>query len=121
MDDIWWFEPKRCAKCGKEIFIYDKDWAYKDHRGYYCSWSCLRSMEKQEKKQDPNRKKVEQLNLSGEIVATYDNYDDAAFAVSGCTNCVVLACKGKYRGDDGHRYKGYLWRYKENDVSKVQE
>lgn len=52
-------QESKCPKCGKIFYIWDRDiWAYKayvpeGHRSvptFYCSWSCMRSAEKERKK-----------------------------------------------------------------------
>lgn len=37
----------RCKGCGKSFEIYSgQKWAYRDGRGLYCTWSCMRADEK---------------------------------------------------------------------------
>ena len=118
---VWTLEPRRCRKCGKEIYI-TPEWVYKDGWGVYCTWKCFnhrfdgikRNTTDNSDKKDlagvPKRggfsyKKVEQLKQDGTVVEVHDSAYDAAVAVDGWTASIYDACRL------GKKYKKHLWRY----------
>jgi hypothetical protein len=109
----------KCPVCGK-YFCRTKEWAYRKEyydphrRVYFCSWKCLRKAEAEKEKKSRKRIIVDQLNLEGQLVKTFNTIDDAAWAVDGTYNSVRKACKNHTV------YKGYLWKYNTNDLSEVQ-
>lgn len=118
---IWTLEPKKCRKCGKEMYP-TAQWVYKmrrPSRGYYwyCSWKCFNHRFDGLKKSEIRKyryKTVEQLTPDGEFVREFDCAYSAAAAMNGSINCVREACK------KGKIYKKFLWRYKTDVLSQVQ-
>lgn len=105
---------RTCPVCGKEFFP-GPEWVYKNHEGIFCSWVCLRKREKELKEaiKRYKYKPVEQLTLNGELVAEYPCSADAAAAVDCSLSNLRYACLKNLK------YKGYIWRYKANDVSEM--
>ena len=131
-DELLWYHGKNCRLCNKEIYPGPK-WVYKDEWGIYCSWKCFRrrfdGLTKNEnttlenvpdgvitesvrqKWKHKERRKMDQYTLDGVFVKSYENSDDAALAVGGTPNAICQACRR------GLKYNGYLWRYRENELS----
>lgn len=119
---------RRCRKCGKEIYV-TPQWVYKDPFGYYCTWKCFNhrfdGVDKKSIKEKVRKlKKVEQLNLEGQLIQTFDNAYDAAVEVDGLFGSIREVCR-KYADGTPKKYKGYLWRYadpgKEDSVEVTDE
>lgn len=113
------FKETKCPICGK-LFCRTIEWAYKktdEHAQstYFCSWKCLRAYEAEHGEKKRKRIAVDQLTLDGDFIKTFDDIDDAAAAVDGCYDGIRIACKLS------RKFKGYLWRYNTNDLSKVQQ
>ena len=51
-------------------------------------------------------KGVDQLDMYGNLIATYDNIKHASRETGITTSGISRCCKGEY-----HQYKGYVWRY----------
>lgn len=138
--DFNWKEfTRKCPRCEKVFYVADPDiWAYKllDERTWrgvlYCSWHCLQAARadiKNKKKTRLDRKIVEQYDLDGNLVATYEGISKALDHFDGYDSSLAAACRGVYRvkegSNDGHYYKGYRWFYKEqknaseNDVKNI--
>lgn len=117
--EAWMYESRKCPICGKEFYPSGR-WAYKKLGKYFCSWSCLRKWEKanEEKTKMENKKyhykKVEQLTLEGELVRIFDNVDDAVAEIDGTSYGIRNACR------TSGVYKGYLWRYCEEEKADDQ-
>lgn len=93
---------ERCIKCGK-IFIPAANHIYKDHRGFYCSWTCYNH---RDDNTPYNRSRgVAQCSLDGEVIRTFLSAVFAAEFIKGTVNGVRKACK------ESTLYKGYFWRY----------
>lgn len=109
------FISRICPVCGKEFFP-GPDWVYKDIDGVYCTWGCKRKNEKNltETVGRYKYKPVEQLSLDGEVVAEYPCAYDASAAIDCSLNYLRYACLKNLK------YKGYIWRYKKDEVSEVQ-
>ena len=110
-----WANERKCPKCGK-IFYVTPEWVYKDVGGIYCSWKCYRkSTERKRFSEEKNYryKPVEQLNYEGEVIRVYKNLEEAIIELDANYGNLSGACR------NGTKYKGYLWRYKTDDVSKV--
>ena len=103
-----------CPICGKEFFP-GPEWVYKNIDGIFCSWHCLRANEKQviEDFKKSKNQAVEQLSLDGKLVGTYASAVDAAKALAVPVDDIQCAC---YRN---RKYKGYIWRYKKDEVSEM--
>ena len=108
------FISRICPVCGKEFFP-GPEWVYKDIDGIYCSWGCKRKNEKalEEDIKKYKYKKVEMLSLDGEVVAEYPCAYDAAAATDYNLNGIRYACL------KNRKYKGYIWRYKQDEVPEV--
>ena len=109
MSEIWTLEPRKCRKCGKEIFP-TPQWVYKDEWGYYCSWKCFNHRFDGLKKKDQKNyhyKPVEQLTLDGEPVQIFENAYAAAAAVDCSIEWLRRACR------IGEVCKNHLWQYVE--------
>lgn len=94
-----------CPKCGK-LFVPAPQHMYKDHRGFYCSWTCYNHKDDGTR---PQSRSVEQYTTSGRVVGIYKSAVEAAESINGTANGVRTACR------ECMAYKGYLWRYK-NDL-----
>jgi hypothetical protein len=111
------FKEQKCPVCGKN-FCRGTQWGYKkfnyitERWTYFCTWKCLRKSETEEVKKS-SRIKVDQLNLDGELIKTFDLIDDAVAEVDGSYDGIRKACK------ESKKYKGYLWRYNKDDLPKV--
>ena len=105
---------KICPVCGKEFFP-GPDWVYKNFEGIYCTWGCKRKREKNLKEQIKKYryKPVEQLDMDGNVVAEYPYAEEANFAVDGTLNNLRYACLKNLK------YKGYIWRYKQDGMPKM--
>lgn len=107
---------KHCRKCGKEIYV-TPQWVYKDPFGYYCSWKCFnhRFDGVEVTKKGRKLKKVDQFTLDGEYIQTFDSAYDAMMEVDGLytslKTCIQL----------GKKYKGYLWKWAEEEVKDTPE
>ena len=122
------FEPNICPICGKEFWP-TAYWSYKYRIGERsikcCSWHCLRVKQKadeeEERKQKEAEKKgrkckqIEQLSPEGEVVAVYGSATDAGDAFYDSSANIYSAIRQKTK------YKGFYWRYKQDDVSQVQK
>lgn len=131
-DFNWMGLTKKCPHCKKEFFVADPDiWAYKilnecDWRyKLYCSWHCLQAARadiKNKKKTRLDRKTIEQYDMDGNLVATYEGISKVLDNFDGYDTSLAAACRGVYRvkegSNDGHYYKGYRWFYKEKDNSQ---
>lgn len=113
------FKITKCPVCGN-YFCRGTQWAYKKfnyHRSrwtYFCTWKCLRKAEKEAEEKPHKRIAVDQLNLDGEFIRTFETIDDAAAEVDGIYEGIRAACK------QSKKYKGYLWRYNTDDLSEMQ-
>lgn len=109
-----WLMEHHCPICGKEFYP-TREWVYKTGGTYYCSWSCHRKAPEPVEvlMGAPVRKLVEQYSLEGEYLQTYRGLGEAADAIYASEWGIKAAIK------KGKPYKGYLWRYKENDMPKV--
>lgn len=116
-----WSHEKHCRVCGKEIYV-TPEWVYKDSWGHYCSWKCFnhrfdkseKSDKKRAKRQQYDCKPVEQYTLDGKFVQGFSSPRKAAEAVGCSISFLRSACRY------GNACYGYLWRYKENELSEMQ-
>jgi hypothetical protein len=107
-EQTWFLKSHRCPVCGKEFFPTPL-WVYRDIDGIYCTWSCKRKNEKslRETMKKYKYKPVEQCDLDGNLLCTYDTAEDANAAVDGTIQNLRYACVRNLK------YKGYKWRYKD--------
>lgn len=111
---------KRCPVCGKEFYP-GPDWVYKDmdargHPIIYCSWKCLRVVEKMKEKirRKYKHRRIEQYTLDNKFVREYESAQDAAEMIGGTDMGIYDACRLS------KKYKKYLWRYKKDELSEMQ-
>ena len=64
------------------------------------------SEEHKEKLRQVNMKRVEQYDLDGNYIASYESIRDAAKTVGILPQCIGACCRGKYR-----MAGGFVWRY----------
>lgn len=104
-----------CKECGKEFYP-TKLWVYKRGSVLYCSWHCFNLENKREKTKQSNRiyKQVEQLTPEKELIRVFPSINHAVEAIGGAYQSISLACRRSTL------YKGYYWRYKDNDLSEMQ-
>ena len=114
MSEIWTLEPRRCGKCGKEMYP-TPQWVYKEGRIYYCSWKCFNhrfdGIKKNEQK-NYHYKPVEQLTLDGKPVQIFKDAYEASTAIGCSIQWMRDACQ------NGKACKKYLWRYVEDPASE---
>ena len=48
---------RNCAQCGKQFLMTTQEWAYKKNTKYFCSWTCMRTFEKQH----PDKKQAKRI------------------------------------------------------------
>jgi hypothetical protein len=103
--------PSYCPLCRKEFYP-TPSWVYKIRRRFYCSYHCYRkatgAMEKKYK-----YKAVEQYTLDNVYIRTFRTASQAAEYIGSSVNGLADACRKK------EKFKGYLWRYKEDAVPEV--
>jgi hypothetical protein len=102
------FEPSFCVKCNKEFYPTPMH-VYRDHKGSYCSWTCY-NHRNDKKASRYGVYEIEQYSLDGVLLKTFISTKEAADSCKGLRNGIRNACREKTK------YKGYLWRYK-NDMS----
>jgi len=98
-----------CPKCGKVFYrITRYNYAYKDEKGCYCSWTCYNHRNDKPPKSKKS-KKVELLSLNGTPLKEFTSATNAAEYTGFDIKRVQRACR------EQSAYMGYLWRYK-NDL-----
>ena len=116
---------RHCPICKREFFP-TSIWAYRDSRRIpYCSWKCLQVKHKADeekrkaakKAKQTNRvyKKIQQVDKDGVVVATFNSAMVAADAVEGLYNCIYGAAR------EGTKYKGFYWRYQDENNKPVDK
>lgn len=107
-----WLRQKNCPICGKEFYP-TLEWVYKVDEVPYCSWTCYRKAPppKEVILGAPVRRIIDQYSLEGEYIETYKGLTPASDAVYGSEDSIAAAIREK------RPYKGYLWRYQEDDMS----
>ena len=118
-----WSHERHCRLCGKEFYI-TPEYVYKDDWGVYCSWKCFNHrFDKIDKNTEPKervkRKKtdckpINQYTLEGDFIRGFSSAKEAAEAVGTSVSFLRYACCY------GRICKGYLWRYKEDELPEMQ-
>lgn len=96
-------KTKICKICGKEFVPPVK------HRGrnIICSKKCWLEFLKQNRQKQT--KKVEQYDIYGKYLATFNSIHEAAKYIKKEPSAICACCKGKHKS----AYK-YIWKYKED-------
>lgn len=95
--------------CKGFIFQIEPIFVYFDHELYINS---INTFKTDGKKITTKGKTIEQLNLKGKVVATYNSLSAASIAMIGTPNgrpSIRRCCENSGRKNT---YKGYMWRYK---------
>lgn len=94
----------KCGRCGK-VFIPTYDYAYKDGKRMYCSWTCYNHRNDGKPKRIRSVRAVGRYTLDGEKIADYPSALNASME-TGFDACKIrdACCRGK-------SYNGYLWKY----------
>lgn len=50
-----WYGEFRCPRCGKRFTVGPAGWGWKFRSQHMCSYSCMRAMEEDEKRQKPKK------------------------------------------------------------------
>lgn len=101
-----------CAKCGKK-FIPAPQHAYRDEKGFYCSWTCFNHRKDKDKIKGRGKsrsmfaKRVLMCDRNGLILREFTSALNAAEYLGYCAKCIRDACR------ESKIYRGYLWKYEE--------
>lgn len=100
-----------CPICGTK-FVPTPEWHWTHGKRKFCRYHCyLKRATLEKPKNYREERKVRQLTLTGEIVATYANAGEAAHAVGYPKSTIRAACnRGQPLGT------GYRWEYVGEDV-----
>lgn len=102
---------RKCQKCGTIISrISFYNWAYKDDKGIYCSWTCYNH--RNDKKTEGGQRKakiVEMSSLDGMHGHVFTSATEAA-EFTGFRACAIRdACRLQ------KQFKGYFWKYRNEE------
>ena len=102
-----------CPICGSK-FVPTPEWHWTYGKRKFCRYHCyLKRATLKKPKNYREERKVRQLTLSGEIVATYANAEEAAHAVGYPKSTIRAACnRGQPLGT------GYRWEYVGEDANE---
>lgn len=92
-------KTKICAVCGKEFTPPTKHRA----RNHICSKECMQEWYRRNGIKE--RKPIEQYDLNGNYIQTFDSIKTATSAVSGQATNIVKALKGKINSAYGYKWK----------------
>lgn len=65
--------------------------------------------------ESPNARKIEQYDLNGNYIASYNCVNDAAEAVGVSHGAITMACSGKRA-----KIRGYIWKYSIDKKSRIR-